>query len=189
MVKIILWTVFSLCTAFVSWGDVKNRLLLCLAKEEEFIHKNKITHPLYHLNRFFMNHFSSRQGLKLKDVYYKQVCKTSSSSWNLMSLLLTKGSGLFYFENKAQELSGKDDLWNSALKLFFDHISRLEAQAPRANCLRDNIVHLKEITMRYSHLESLGHRQITQKDFAKIKAVLKALEDVGLIYQKCSPKQ
>ncbi len=190
MVKMILWTALTLCTIFTSYGHtVTNRILLCLAKEEEFIHKNKIRHSLYPMNQFFMNYFASRQGLKLKDIHYKKVCTKPPSSFALMSLLLTHGKNSFLFDNNIQVLSQGDDVEVSAFRLFFEHISRLEAGAPRANCLRDNIIHLKEITMRYSHLENLGHQKITQTDSNKLKVILNALEDVGLIYRKCSLKQ
>ena len=190
MIKIVVAFALNLCIALALYGDtVKNRFLLCLAKEEEFIHKEKIHGPLYPLNQFFINSFSARQNFKLKDSYYKQICTSYPSSLILMSLLLTKGTDIFTFKDNIQRTQLEDQIKDSTLRFFFRYISYLEAKAPKANCLKNHIPYLKEILLRYNHLEDLGHKQVLENDRAKIQSILQSLQNTNLVYQKCIQKK
>ena len=51
-----------------------NKLLQCLAKEEEKFHKKKVQNALYRLNQTFLNELASNNDINIKQNYVEEIC-------------------------------------------------------------------------------------------------------------------
>lgn len=187
-----------LCCIFsinLSLAEQVNPLMKCLGMEELAIHKKKVYGPVYKLNQHFINEFATLYGLTLKDESLQRICKEGSfsPSVNLLQELLIRGRSSFYIPATAKS-GGVDALATSSLDgflekvphVFFDYLSQLQAMAPIAPCLENNIPEIKYFMERYKYLEDVtGTRAIVDQEEVKIISIFSKLKRFDKILKKC----
>lgn len=178
-------------------GEV-NPLMTCLGQEELKIHKTKTVGPAYFLNQLFINELATIYGLSLKKDTLDEVCQTKdfSPSVNLLKVLLLKGKDAFDIPPSAY-LGGVEALAASSLEsfldrtphVFFTYLSKLQALAPKAACLSQEIPEISYFMERYKYLEDTVGTEKLIREESKINSIFKKLKRFDAILKKCESQR
>jgi len=172
-------------------GAYANPLLECLGNEELEIHKEKVSGPIYSLNRHFVNKFASFSNISIKKNYLKDIChnKDFSPSVALLRSILLNEMDIYIISNeeiqKAQDLSTIDSFLNEIPHNFFAYLASLQNEAATPDCLEKRVKHLKSFTENIFYLESeFSAREIFQKK-AMIRELFEDLKNLDSIWDQC----
>ena len=161
----------------------KERLLVCLGREELALHQAKNVGPQYYLNRLFVNELAQRPDLSIKSEYVKEICedKTFSPSLAFLRALLLRENKIFFGRRTT---SSKQELVRYARKVFFDYMLRIQFLIDTPDCLTKYIPEYAYFLERYKYLEEDYSEQIFAK--AQIQEVFNKLQNLDTILNKCS---
>jgi len=186
---------FILCTA--SYAQKVNPLLACLGKEELILHRSKTTGPAYYLNQLFINELATINGIKLVDQKVKLICKPGafSPSVKLLRLLLLEGKSAFYISPNVDR-GGVEALATSSLEgflqtiphVFFSYLAKLQALAPSANCLKEEIPEISYYINQFRYLEGEMSTKSLIADKAKLNRIFRKLYRFESILKRCQVK-
>lgn len=179
---VILLFAFECAAAFGASG-----LLKCLGAEEKRFHLNKRQGPVYDLNQKLISEIIQIPGAELKPEILRDVCRGGqfSESWKLLGHTLRSGKGIFVFRDRstAELASGMaDDYVEASRELLVGFITAIQAEAPSADCLKQEIPKLDEFFFKIKALqEDVDMKQIfadyDQKIFNDLKNYPKAFEN------------
>lgn len=185
--------IFSLTFSYPSLGK-KNKLLLCLAREETQFHQKKITSPDYQLNQLYLNELASTGNIELKNRYYEIICsgKKAHPATGLMRHMLIFGSSIFKINISIQNVA-LHALHKATLEamdkrtphIFFSYLSQLQSKASTHDCFTKRVPHLSYFLERFKYLESeiSVKRLIREKD--KINEMFSAMLNSEEILKQC----
>lgn len=187
-----------LLTFFISYEleakNKTNKLLQCLAKEEEFLMKTKAELPFGKLNQELVNELAGSNDIMLKSHYVNEICNNVlyHPSVNLLRMLLLKEKEIYdlNFEGiednlKPFKLGYIYEFQKQVPRIFTQFISSLNAEMPDAHCLEKSIPEIKVFNEKLKYLET----EITTKELVKnkkeIEAIFLKLRKFKSIKQKC----
>ncbi len=171
-----------------------NRLLHCLAKEEERLTKKNTQNALYRLNQEFVNELASSNDIMLKKAYVDQIChsKDYSPSVGLLRMLLLKEHELYDLSLSGVDASMRpfkmgyiNEFQKQVPRMLINYLAGLQAELATPDCLEKNITELKGFNEKIKYLEEnlTTHQLITQKD--KLDSIFKKLKTFNEIKLKC----
>lgn len=171
-----------------------NRLLQCLAKEEERLHKAGPPDALFRLNQEFVNELASANDITLKNNYIDEICsaKKHSPSVGLLRLLILKENEIYDLSLSGVESSMRpfkmgyiNEFQKQVPRLFFSYLSGIQSEMAGAHCLSREIPELAELAEKLKYLEEeLSTHQIL-KDKRKLEIIFKKLEDTKGMKARC----
>ena len=163
-------------------------LLQCLAREEEQIHHQKVKGPIVELNQEMLALFATTRQLRLKPLYRKQICQSSSEftpSLGLLQIILLHGKQPFYSTSQDPSYRGFQEsflasLNSTANRLLMNYLSAIQALTPRSHCLIEHIPPLGKVYQQYKTLEEYIAIQylIQPSDLSQIFAGLSRLDEI-----------
>ena len=172
----------------------KNKLILCLAKEEEVIHQGKSTGPIYKLNQTLVNKLIIASDLHVKDFYVDKICESKiySPSLKLLHFLLTEGISIF---NKGTSNDPQDpfvfqlqvgkELAQEAPDIFFRFLSGLQSVTPLPKCLETEIPELQEFYDRAKYLRGDVSEDQVFKEENLINRLFAKLANFNHYFKRC----
>ena len=171
-----------------------NRLLHCLAKEEEMLSKRSVQNALFRLNQEFVNELASSNDIMLKKSFVDQICQSKeySPSVGLLRMLLLKEHELYDLS-----LSGVDanmrpfkmgyinEFQKQVPRMFISYLAGLQSELATPDCLEKNIKELKGFSEKIKYLEEnlTAHQLITQK--GNLSTIFVKLKNFNEIKLKC----
>jgi len=185
-----------ICVAF-SQQVFSNELLKCLGKEEWFIHKKKLSGPLYKLNQTFTNEVAGSNSLVVKKKYLKKICNPIDNSSSVTFLKLALLHGLDIYKSSSSEDEKLKALRKSNLQnfndkiplVFFDYLSQLQSLTDYPHCMKENIPELNYYLERYKHLQNEFSASKLMNDKSKIIAIFEKLNHFDKYLKKCNRQQ
>lgn len=170
----------------------ERQLLKCLGEEEKKFHMTKNTGPLYDLNQRLISEMIQIPHADLTDESYNIICKNSfSPAWKLLELSITKGKELFAVKNtnaiQKQITDGTiEDYIEGTREIFLNFMSQIQALAPSATCLQEEIPEIANFFNDIKYLqEDVDMKVIFQKRDAKIFLRLK---DYPRAFERCQER-
>lgn len=183
MKYLLLLAFFLQTSTLFAAGDI----LKCLGTEEKRFHLNKRQGPVYELNQKLISEIIQIPGVTLKPEVLKDVCKPGqfSESWKLLEYTLRKGKSIFAFRKTANaELAAgmADDYIEASREILIGFITSIQAEAPSADCLKQEIPKLDEFFYKIKALqEDVDMKQIFEnydvKIFEELKSYPKAFQN------------
>lgn len=174
--NILFSVLFSFFLASHIQAKPPKKFLVCLGKEEAYIHKLKLGGAYSKLNQDMISALVQlSEHIFLKPKFEKLVCKEQFPSIEILRLLLTEKRSPFYSNNKRASVKALAVDKNSILELsdksifiFIDFVNAMQTQMKSAHCLQKKIPELKIFfyKMQYT-LEEVGPKQI----FSEIKNI------------------
>ena len=186
MVRFIL---FLLCIMPSVYGE--NKILHCLAKEEEILHKFHETGPVYKLNQYLIDHIVAAPHILFKEKYVHDICHNSdfSPSVNLLRVILVKGKELYEFSGdkygKALQKSTIDSFLETIPHTFFSYLSWIQKLTPTHDCLSNHVKYLDYFQTRFQYVEEELSGEILTIDKDKIYPLFESLKNLDSIIKKC----
>ncbi|MCY4644837.1 MAG: hypothetical protein OXB88_09490 [Bacteriovoracales bacterium] len=190
--------IYFLSTAFGTETGTPSpsRLLQCLAKEEENIHRDKVRGPIVELNREMLSAFAGFDGPFIKKEYLGRICRSPSPfgpSLALLQVILVHGKKAFSSTTKRSSYRKLHQnflkkLPRKAAKMLIRYLSGIQGMTPKADCLKEAIEPLGKIHQRYKAIEEdVGIEQlISPSDVKQIFAHLKNLDQIA---HNCGQKE
>lgn len=171
-----------------------NRILQCLAKEEEKIIKEKLDFSIAKLNQELVNELAASNDIMIKDSYVDDICEHPyySPSVNLLRLLLIKENEIYDLSfddlDRAQKefkLSYIADFRKQVPNIFVTYVSTLNAQMPDAFCLERHVPEIKKFNEKMKYLENEITTKSLIQDKKQIDAIFMKLRKVKEIKKLC----
>lgn len=171
-----------------------NRILQCLAKEEEQIIKRKLDFSIAKLNQELVNELAASNDIMIKNSYVDDICEHPyySPSVNLLRLLLIKENEIYDLNfddldrtQKEFKLSYIADFRKQVPNIFVTYVSSLNAQMPDAYCLERHIPEIKKFNEKMKYLENEIATKSLIQDKKQIDAIFMKLRNIKEIKQKC----
>lgn len=193
----------AFCTLLISntlWSDdaiEPGALLRCLAKEEAYLHQQKRGGPQYKLNQLFFNEWAGNPRLELTNDVYQRVCgdDARSASIRLLEAFMLGGKKIFKANRglpddpmTTMRKVTLDELRRQMPQVFFAYVADLEAFAPTARCLEEEIPELAKLREKYRYLESEISLEFLDSYKSQWKTIFHALEDWQSHFQKCQDR-
>ncbi len=192
------WTMLGLLLAPLGAQEYEpGALLRCLAKEEETLHKQKRGGPQYKLNQLFFNEWAGNPSLELRAQTFNKVCHTSNTSPSvaLLEEFMLGGKSIF----RASTLPAHDPMTNMRKitldelrrqmpQVFFSYVADLEALAPTANCLEQQIKALGPLREKYRYLESEISEDFLDNHRSEWKSVFDGLKQWQEHFKTCQQR-
>lgn len=181
----------------ISFKEVQasqNKLLQCLAKEEERIHKNKVHFSQAKLNQDLVNELASSNDILIKEKYLEEICNNPSfpPSVNLLRHLLIYENEIYDLRFTGLEESMKsfkisyiNEFKKQVPNIFITYVSSINAQMPDAYCLERHIPEIKKFNEKVKYLEDELTINDLIKDKKQIKAIFNKLTSAKKIKEKC----
>ncbi len=191
--KCLLFLSYLVCFGATA-AERPNRILQCLAKEEERIIKNKLDFSIAKLNQELVNELAASNDIMIKDSYVDDICEHPfySPSVNLLRLLLIKENEIYdlTFDNmeraqKEFKLSYIADFRKQVPNIFVTYISSLNAQMPDAYCLQRHVPEIKKFNEKMKYLENEITTKALIQDKKQIDAIFMKLRNVKDIKKLC----
>lgn len=191
--KCLLFLSYLVCFGAMA-AERPNRILQCLAKEEERIIKNKLDFSIAKLNQELVNELAASNDIMIKDSYVDDICEHPfySPSVNLLRLLLIKENEIYdlTFDNmeraqKEFKLSYIADFRKQVPNIFVTYISSLNAQMPDAYCLQRHVPEIKKFNEKMKYLENEITTKALIQDKKQIDAIFMKLRNVKDIKKLC----
>jgi hypothetical protein len=174
-----------------------NPLLHCLAKEENELHKEKNTGPMYRLNQEFINELATSNDINLKRIYIDEICqsKKHSPSVALLRLLLLKEADIYDLSLSGVDPSLKsfkmnyiNEFQKQVPRILIQFLSSLQAEMATPHCLEKAIPELKDFNDKLKYLEEDLSTHEVLKDKKKIESIFLKLQDLQKIKLACEEK-
>ncbi len=178
-----------LVISLLVYCSLANDLVFCLAKEEETIHKKKVTGPVYALNQSIINKLSGLGMMTFKKDFVKEVCQsqTFTPSLQFLKSILSKDHDdvldkLPYYVNVSLE-GEYDSLMEFSRRALFKYLSDLQSNFKEHNCLEKEMPLIKEMQTNQKYLESENDDSFwTEK---RTKEIFNKLKNIDYILKKC----
>jgi hypothetical protein len=185
--------IILLClTSGLSFANRDERQLLkCLGSEEKRFHLKKETGPLYELNQRLISEMIQIPKAELTTEVFKEICSgaTFSASWKLLELTISRGNKIFLLPiditgtQRSIAQSMIDDYVESSKEIFLGFVSQVQAQAPSAECLSEEIPVLDKFFTDIKYLqEDVDIQQIFRGRDVKI---FQKLKDYPQAFERC----
>jgi hypothetical protein len=179
----------SLLVPFVSAKD--HQILKCLGDEEKRLHLKKDFGPIYDLNQRLIGELIQIPKVEINPTDYLVICtgEKFSESWNLLELSITKRKNLFVIPGNITDIQKNmiegmiEDYIESCRDILLQVISQIQAQAPTATCLKEEIPELDLFFTEIKYLQEDVDPQIifSGKDFK----IFEKLKNYPLAFEKC----
>lgn len=169
----------------------ERQLLKCLGEEEKKFHLKKETGPLYDLNQRMISEMIQIPKAELTQEHFNDICsKTNfSPAWKLLELSLSKGKDIFEIP---EGLSGTqkevaqgmiDDFLEITSEIVLNFITQVQAAAPSATCLKEEIPDLDAF---FNDIKYLQEDVEIKKIFAgRDVKIFEKLKDFPQAFQRC----
>lgn len=174
------------------------KIMVCLGKEEQYLHEKKLSLPLYKLNQELINTLIQiPETVVLQEEIYTKVCneKEKFPSLRLLELLILNEEPVFKIKIASGDITHIEiakgtisEVQDSSLKILLNFLSNIQASAPTSNCLESQFPQLKVFIEQILYTET----ETSKRDlFKNLKEKRKIFGDLnGLInnINKCSSK-
>ncbi len=162
--------------------------LICLGKEEAYIHKNKIGGAYKKLNQDIISaliQFSD--SIRMNPKSLKQVCSKTFVSLEILKLLIIEKNPIFHSKQTSKNIRQKSldklsltELKEKSIHIFISFINSIQAQLKTPDCLKKKIPQLNDFfyKLRYT-LEDIGEKEII-KSIKDPKKVFKKLHSLPM---------
>lgn len=169
----------------------ERQLLKCLGEEEKKFHLKKQTGPLYDLNQRLISEMIQIPNAELTTDDFSEICSKStfSSSWKLLELSITRGSKIFHLPSdvtgtqRSISQSMIDDFIEGSKDIFLTFVSQVQAQAPTADCLKEEIPALDNF---FTDIKYLQEDVDIQKIFrGRDVKIFQKLKDYPQAFSRC----
>lgn len=125
----------------------ERQLLKCLGEEEKKFHLKKDTGPLYDLNQRLISEMIQIPKAELDAEFYNEMCDKNSPSpaLKLLELSIRNGKETFDVPPEVQGSQREmaqgmiDDYLESTKEIFLNFMTQIQAIAPSASCLKEEI--------------------------------------------------
>ncbi len=169
----------------------ERQLLKCLGQEEKQFHLKKETGPLYDLNQRLISEMLQIPKAELDTEAFNEICSKESFSpaWKLLEQSIVKGSEIFEVpasvtgSQKEMAKGMIDDYIEATKEIFLNFMTQIQAQAPSASCLKEEI---PELDAFFSDIKYLQEDVDMKSIFAKrdIK-IFRKLKDYPKAFKRC----
>lgn len=173
---------FLLNSAFAA-APTKSRLMVCLGAEEKALHQQKLTGSTFDLNQRLIGELVLITGIDAQPPVLKKICsRKSSPSIELLEEMLLNPKGWAKIPTAQKGIEGSiahelvKDLNQGLPEVLLAYLGQLQAEAPDAQCLNQNIPGLKTLNEEVKWLQEemdlakiAGRRKRLQQIFAGIK--------------------
>ena len=172
----------------------ERQLLKCLGQEEKQFHLRKETGPLYDLNQRLISEMIQIPKAELDLDFYNEICSKDSFSpaWKLLELSIIKGSSIFEVPDSvtgSQREMAKgmiDDYIEATKEILLNFLTQIQAQAPSATCLKEEIPQLDAFFSDIKYLqEDVDMKAIFAKRDIKI---FRKLKDYPKAFKRCQER-
>lgn len=182
----ILFLLFTFC-AQASNGEI----LKCLGEEEKRFHLKKEGGPVYDLNQRLIAEIVQIPRVALDQESYREICSGNkfSESWKLLELSIKKGKSIFVLP---ANLSGMQksiteemiaDYVEQTREILLNFITQIQAQAPTATCLKEEIPQLDAFFTEIKYLqEDVDMKTLFE---GKDRKIFDRLKNYPLAFEKC----
>lgn len=169
----------------------ERQLLMCLGEEEKKFHLKKDTGPLYDLNQRLISEMIQIPKAELTAEDYAEICSKStfSASWKLLELSITRGNKIFHLPSdvtgtqRSISQSMIDDYIEGSKELFLTFVSQIQALAPTADCLKEEIPALNNF---FTDIKYLQEDVDIQKIFrGRDVKIFQKLKDYPQAFSRC----
>lgn len=177
--------------SFSSWSARNERQLLkCLGQEEKKFHLNKDTGPVYDLNQRLISEMIQIPKAELTTETFNEICANPgfSPSWKLLELSISQGKAIFQVNEpdriRRQMNQGMiEDYIEATREILLNFITQIQAQAPSANCLKEEIPQLDAFFTDIKYLqEDVDMKAIFGKRDVRI---FQKLKDYPQAFERC----
>ena len=190
----IVFTLFIAFIAFTAFAKPK-QIMVCLGKEEQYIHKNKIGGAFFKLNQDMISSLVQLPlPVKMIPKIYSQICNDTIKfpSLQILKFMIQGSEDIFFTDAKKEEISQMaiskiaiDEIQEKSIYIFIDFLNALQADAPTPNCILNAIKDLKQIYIDLRYLEEeLGTQKIIKSINNKQK-IFQELEKAPQIIKSC----
>lgn len=167
------------------------QILKCLGEEEKRFHLKKETGPVYDLNQRLISEMVQIPGIEITNEDYLVICtgQKYSESWKLLEQSIVKGKKLFTINSDVQGMQREmtigmiDDYVDATKEILLNFISQIQAQAPSANCLKEEIPELDNFFTEIKYLQDEMDIQTLFK--GKDLRIFEKLKNYPLAFEKC----
>jgi hypothetical protein len=169
----------------------ERQLLKCLGEEEKKFHLKKETGPLYDLNQRLISEMIQIPNADFNPEDFAEICSRStfSSSWKLLELSITRGNKIFHLPadvtgtQRSISQSMIDDYVEGSKEIFITFISQVQALAPSADCLKEEIPALANF---FNDIKYLQEDVDIQKIFrGRDVKIFQKLKDYPQAFARC----
>jgi len=178
-------TLFLFLISFNLYAKAKP-YLVCLGKEETYIHKEKIGGAFLKLNQDIISALIQlSDSTQMSKENLKRVCSKKFTSLEILKLMIESKEGVFFttknntnIEQMTIDKHNLKELKEKVVFIFIDFLTKLQAQYDDPNCLFKHIPELKDFYYRLRYtLEEVGldHVMSTLKD---PEAIFKKIENL-----------
>lgn len=166
-------------------------LLECLGAEEKRFHLAKKTGPVYELNQRLIAEMVQIPNSQIRPEELKLVCSKGrfSESWKLLERTILKGKNLFLVSSSLSDMQKGmtegmvEDYVENSREILLNFISAIQAEAPSATCLKEEIPKLDEFFIQIKYLqEDVDIKKIFEGYDQKI---FESLKDYPQAFDKC----
>jgi hypothetical protein len=156
--------VLILCSLFC-WSAIPRQgdrqILKCLGEEERRFHLKKEAGPVYDLNQRLIAEIVQIPDVELTKEDYVAICtgQNFSESWKLLERSILKGKKNFVLPKtvtgiqRSITMSMIDDYVEATREILLNFISQIQATAPSATCLKEEIPMLDKFFMEIKYLQ------------------------------------
>lgn len=171
-----------------------NKLLQCLAKEEEKFHKKKVQNALYRLNQTFLNELASNNDINIKQNYVEEICnqKNLSPSVEFLHLLLIKEADIYDISLSSTENSMRpykmgyiNEFQKQVPHMLISYISGLQSETSDPKCIANSIPEINYFIEKIKYLEEEMTIHAIMSDKKKLETIFRKLRNFNAIKAKC----
>ena len=173
------------------WAKDERQILKCLGAEEKRFHLKKETGPVYDLNQRLIAEMVQIPRVELNQEDYLSICagEKFSESWKLLEHSLKRGKSIFVIPMDVQGMQRAitegmiDDYFEGIREILLTFIAHIQAQAPSASCLKEEIPQLDKFFTEIKYLQEDVDLQTIFK--GKDKKIFDKLRNYPLAFEKC----
>jgi hypothetical protein len=181
--------------SLLSWSAMARQrdrqILKCLGEEEKRFHLKKETGPVYDLNQRLIAEMVQIPDVEVTPEDNQAICnsKKFSESWKLLELSIIKGKNLFVLPKSVSgiqrsiTMSMIDDYVEATREILLTLISQIQASAPSATCLKEEIPMLDTFFTEIKYLQEDVDLKILFK--GKDKKIFDKLKNYSSAFEKC----
>lgn len=167
------------------------QILKCLGEEEKRFHLKKETGPVYDLNQRLIAEMIQIPSIEITPEDYLVICtgQKFSESWKLLEQSIIKGKKLFIIPNSVSGMQREiassmiEDYVDATREILLTFISQIQATAPSATCLKEEIPVLDQFFTEIKYLQEDVDMQTIFK--GKDLKIFEKLKNYPLAFEKC----
>ncbi len=188
-----LLALLHVCIATASSASPRDdrQIIKCLGQEERRFHQTKKTGPVYDLNQRLIAELVQIPRVDVTPEDHRAICSREkfSESWKLLELSIRKGKALFVIPGDVSGMQKSvtegmiEEYVDATREILLSFLSQIQAQAPSATCLREEIPQLDQFLTEIKYLqEDVPMQQLFQGKDLKI---FEHLKNYPLAFDKC----